>query len=196
MRATKKSRKKPSKHSGDPRTKDRLIPHPRVTLSPPLWTAGSSGHRYRIRPYADLPASFQYVENQGDMSLGRAHASLSIKEAFEVRFEPVSLTRRQMRWYCLLSYGGKRPIDYQAQCNHYINSHSLNYVASDFGLLRYGLGFLHDALVRAIKVSHTASPKSSISSQPSHSCFSYSIKTWKPRVCSRSALLSDLIGRK
>ena len=40
--------------------------------------------------------------------------------------------------------------------NHYNNTHPLNYVASDFVLLRYGLGFLHEALVRAIKVSHTA----------------------------------------
>ena len=47
---------------------------------------------YTKRPYADLPASFLYLGNQGDMSSGTARASASVKETFEIRVEPVSST--------------------------------------------------------------------------------------------------------
>ena len=83
--------------------KDRSTTQPRVILvtpTPPLWTAGSLGRRYRIRRlYADLPASFQYLGNQGDMFfvIKDARASVLIKEAIELRFEPVSTTTSNVK---------------------------------------------------------------------------------------------------
>ena len=79
------------------------------------------GRQYRIRPYADLPAPFQYLGDQGDKYVFRdARASVYIKETFEVRFEPVSSTPSNMKVsQYLLSYRGKRPIDYPAQGNPY-----------------------------------------------------------------------------
>ena len=42
------------------------------------------GQEYLIRPYADLPASFQYLGNQGDVLfvLGDARGSVCIKDTF------------------------------------------------------------------------------------------------------------------
>ena len=45
-----------------------------------------------IRLYNDLPASFRFLGNQGDVVFRCARASVSVKEAFEVRFEPVTWT--------------------------------------------------------------------------------------------------------
>ena len=52
--------------------KDRSITQSRVilrTTSAPL-KGGILGRRYSIRPYADLPDSFQYLGNQGGVFLG------------------------------------------------------------------------------------------------------------------------------
>ena len=62
-----------------------------------------------------------YLGNQGDVFFRCARASVSVKGAFEVRFEPVSCRRRQMRRRYLLSYKGNRSIDYPAQGNPYNN---------------------------------------------------------------------------
>ena len=83
---------------------DRSITQPRVSiiaLSPPLnggiLGASVSYTWYLVWPYADLPASFQYLGNQGDKSPGTARASVSIKETFEVRFEPVPSTKSNVK---------------------------------------------------------------------------------------------------
>ena len=50
-----------------------------------------------MRLYADLPASFHYLGNQGDVFFRCARASVSVKETFEVRFEPVTWTTSNVK---------------------------------------------------------------------------------------------------
>ena len=50
------------------------------------------GHQNGRCVYADLPASFYYLGNQGDAFFRDARASVPVKETFEVRFEPVTWT--------------------------------------------------------------------------------------------------------
>ena len=47
---------------------------------------------YLILRYADLPASFQYLRNQGD--IGTHAQALLLKERSKCLFEPVSCRRR------------------------------------------------------------------------------------------------------
>ena len=79
--------------------KDQSITQPRViliTLSP-LLNGGIFGasEPHSIRPYTDLPASFQYLGNQGDVFFRCARARVSVKETFG--FEPVTCTTSNVK---------------------------------------------------------------------------------------------------
>ena len=55
------------------------------------------GCKNRIRLYADLPASFHYLGNQGGVFFRYARASVSVRETFEVGFELVTWTTSNVK---------------------------------------------------------------------------------------------------
>ena len=83
--------------------------------SPLLWPAGPLGRRYRVRPYADLPASFQYLGNQGDMLFRDARASVSIKKISSEVTSPSTPKVKRLQIYKLARDAGMSMLD-RARC--------------------------------------------------------------------------------
>lgn len=59
---------------------------------------GSPGRRYRIRPYVNLPAFFDYLRNRRYMVFWDTRASASYKQNPKVIFKPLLKLTKNVKW--------------------------------------------------------------------------------------------------